>query len=262
MASTSETGHAKNIANLDKLIDFVTQLGATFNPTNPQITVIGLNNLKTQSTTDFKNWSSAFTAYKTNTNERELVFAPLKKLNIAISDNLKSLSIPQQTIDDVTAIISKITGNGGKSAKQKNVPPLASANPTTVVGDGSVKKSISTSQQSFDNITANFEKLIQQLLAIPTYAPNEVNIQTASLQALLSSMQTANLNAITATNAVNQARNQRNLTLYGDNTGLYDIVKKTKLYIRQIYGITSPQYSQVTAIKFVKIVPKKAAKKK
>lgn len=33
MASTSETGHAKNVANLQDLISFVTGYGATYNPT-------------------------------------------------------------------------------------------------------------------------------------------------------------------------------------------------------------------------------------
>ena len=33
MASTSETGHAKNVANFEDLISFVTGYGATYNPT-------------------------------------------------------------------------------------------------------------------------------------------------------------------------------------------------------------------------------------
>jgi hypothetical protein len=32
MASTSETGHAKNVANFQDLISFVTSYGATYNP--------------------------------------------------------------------------------------------------------------------------------------------------------------------------------------------------------------------------------------
>lgn len=32
MASTSETGHAKNVANFQDLIAFVTGYGATYNP--------------------------------------------------------------------------------------------------------------------------------------------------------------------------------------------------------------------------------------
>jgi hypothetical protein len=32
MASTSEVGHAKNVANFQDLIEFVTGYGVTFNP--------------------------------------------------------------------------------------------------------------------------------------------------------------------------------------------------------------------------------------
>ncbi|TWI08035.1 hypothetical protein IP98_02924, partial [Flavobacterium cauense R2A-7] len=45
MASVSETGHAKNVANLQDLISFVTGYGTTYNPTKnalklPQLTAL------------------------------------------------------------------------------------------------------------------------------------------------------------------------------------------------------------------------------
>ncbi|PIX14288.1 MAG: hypothetical protein COZ74_03345, partial [Flavobacteriaceae bacterium CG_4_8_14_3_um_filter_31_8] len=45
MASTSETGHAKNVTNFQDLIEFVTGYGATYNPSKnslklPQLTAL------------------------------------------------------------------------------------------------------------------------------------------------------------------------------------------------------------------------------
>ena len=262
MASQSEVGHPKNLANIDKLIDLVTQFGAIYNPTNPQLTIAGLNTLKTQCTTDFNNHTANYTTWKSATNAREILFKPLDKLFTSIADNVKTLGVPQQTIDDVISIVAKLHGYSGKLTKAdagKMVDP--NQNPTPIE-DPNTPTTISTSQQSFDSIIANLDKLIQLLQTIASYAPNETNIQIANLQALLASLKTANLTAITATNAANLARNQRNLTFYANNTGMYDITKKVKLYIRQIFGSTSAQYHQATAIKFVKIVPKKKAKKK
>ena len=37
MASTIETGHAKNVANFDDLISFATGYGTAFNPSKPSI---------------------------------------------------------------------------------------------------------------------------------------------------------------------------------------------------------------------------------
>lgn len=54
MASTSETGHAKNVANLDDLISFVTGYGTTYNPSKSIIKLTTLqtlyNDLKAKNT--------------------------------------------------------------------------------------------------------------------------------------------------------------------------------------------------------------------
>ena len=262
MAQQSEVGHAKNLANIDKLIDLITQFGIAYNPTNPQIQLSGFNTLKTLCTTDYNNWIAALTTWKADTDIREIAFEPVDKISTAISDNVKTLGVPQQTINDTAAIVSKIHGSSGKLTKADAGKIMIDPNQNPIPIDPNIPTPISTSQQSYDSIIANFDKLIQQVQAIPSYAPNEVNIQIANLQTLLASLKTVNLNAITATNALNLARNQRNLSFYAPNTGLYDITKKAKSYIRQIYGSTSSQYHQATAIKFVKIVTKKKSKKK
>ena len=47
MASTSETGHAKNVANFQDLIEFVTGYGATYNPSKNSLKLAELITLKT-----------------------------------------------------------------------------------------------------------------------------------------------------------------------------------------------------------------------
>ena len=46
MASTSETGHAKNVANFQDLIEFVTGYGATYNPSKNSLKLPQLISLK------------------------------------------------------------------------------------------------------------------------------------------------------------------------------------------------------------------------
>jgi hypothetical protein len=45
MATTSETGHAKNVANFDELISFVTAYGTTYNPSKASIKLTALQAL-------------------------------------------------------------------------------------------------------------------------------------------------------------------------------------------------------------------------
>ena len=46
MRSNSETGHAKNVANFQDLIEFVTGYGATYNPSKSTLQLPQLNALK------------------------------------------------------------------------------------------------------------------------------------------------------------------------------------------------------------------------
>lgn len=49
MKSTSETGHAKNVANFQQLIEFVTAYGSTYNPSKKSLQLPQLITLKTGS---------------------------------------------------------------------------------------------------------------------------------------------------------------------------------------------------------------------
>ena len=45
MPSTSETGHAKNVANFEDLISFCNGYGAAYNPSKAALTITELNKL-------------------------------------------------------------------------------------------------------------------------------------------------------------------------------------------------------------------------
>jgi hypothetical protein len=47
MPSTSETGHAKNVANFETLVSFCTGYGATYNPSRDALKVANLQTLLT-----------------------------------------------------------------------------------------------------------------------------------------------------------------------------------------------------------------------
>ena len=55
MASTSETGHAKNIANFQDLISFCEGYGSTYNPTKEGLKIPQLQALHTP-----QNWERSF----------------------------------------------------------------------------------------------------------------------------------------------------------------------------------------------------------
>lgn len=62
---------------------------------------------------------------------------------------------------------------------------------------------------------------------------------------------------MSATQAVDQTEAQlnaklieRDQILYADGTGLYSISQNVKKYVKSLYGATSTEYANVSAIKF------------
>jgi len=90
------------------------------------------------------------------------------------------------------------------------------------------------------------------IISEPTYAPNEVDLQVVSLTNFHNNLKTTNTAVINATTAISNARIARNNILYADKTGLYDIAQEVKKYVKSVFGATSPQYKQVSKIKFTK----------
>jgi hypothetical protein len=80
MASRTETGHAKNVANFDELIGFCTGYGATYNPSKASIKLATLGTLLTAAQASQASQKTAKTAFDNATNAREISFKPLKKL--------------------------------------------------------------------------------------------------------------------------------------------------------------------------------------
>ena len=242
MASTSETGHAQNVAKLEELIGYCTGYGAAYNPSKASIKLTALNTLLANAQASLTTLKAAKTAFDNGTNAREIVFKPLKKLVTRAVNSLASTDAAKQTVDDAIAINLTIQGRraGGKpeAKKAKEGEP------------GKQGKSASVSQQSFDSQVENFAKLIQTLTAEVLYKPNEPELQVASLNTLLTSMKDKNKTADAVITNLSNARIARDKILYASNTGIYDIADAVKKYVLSVYSAGSPQHKQVSKIKF------------
>lgn len=239
MASTSETGHAKNVANLEELISFCTAYGTTYNPSKNNIKLTALNTLFTSAKNTLQSVKSSKVSFDNGTNTREIAFEPLRKLATRIINALEATDAKQQTIDDARTINRKIQGT--RSGSKKPVPATESTPAST---------QISVSQQSYDNLIDSFAKLIQLVTAEPLYTPNESDLKVTALNTLLTTLKTANTAVINTTTSYSNSRISRDTTLYGSDTGLVDTALEVKKYIKSVYGSTSPQYKQVSKLQF------------
>ena len=243
MASTSETGHAKNVANFEILISFCTGHGASYNPSKAAIQLPALNTLFTGAKASLNAINTVLPQNANAVNAREIVFAPLNKLITRVFSAVDASDVPKQVVGDVKPITRKLQGT--RAGAKLSIVVDDAATP----GDAS-PKSISASQMSFDNRIENMGKLVQLLSAQPGYAPNETDLQVASLTTLLADMRTKNTDAINALTPVSNSRIARNNILYTEDTGLVDIAGDVKKYVKSVFGASSPQYKQVSGLKF------------
>ena len=241
MSSTSEVGHAKNVANFQDLITYCTAYGTAYNPSKPALQLTSLNTLLTSAQTELANVTTAKNTFDTITGDRQLAFEPLKSLATKVFNYLSVTDATDQTIADAKTINNKIQGRRSGTVSE-TAPTEGGTSPNTV----------SVSRQSYDMLIENFSALIDLVSSVPSYTPNETELTTASLTTFHGNLQTANTNVINAEVAYSNARISRNTVLYSDDTGLIDIASDVKKYVKAIFGATSPQYKQVSGIKFKK----------
>jgi hypothetical protein len=246
MPNNSESGHAVNVANFNDLISFVTGYGSAYNPSNSSIMLPALQNLSAQAGATLAGINAAMPAYNAAVAAREVLFSPLSKLVTRVMNFLKASGVSPQVYDQVNTVARKVKG-ARASAIIKPETPEEGAEPVPTA------KQVSASQMGYDSRAANFEKMVQLLAGIAEYNPNEEDLKVSTLSVLMDGLKAKNNAVITAEVPLSNARIARNEVLYTETTGLCDIALTVKNYVKAIFGTTSPQYKQISKIKFTKI---------
>ena len=240
MASTSETGLAKNVANLQDLISFVTGYGATYNPTKNALKLPQLTALVTASQASLADVVTKNTIYNNKVNERVVAFKDLKSLSTRLINALQTTDATSEKVADAKAFNKKMQGVRAKAIETPTDPNAPAPN------------TISTSQQSYDQQIQHLAGIISVLQTEPSYAPIETDLQITTLTAKQAELTAKNNAVSTAYINASNSRIARDTTIYGTDTGLFDIASEVKKYIKSVFGATSPQFAQVKGIEFTK----------
>lgn len=240
MASTSETGHAKNVANFQDLIAFVTGYGATYNPSKNALKLPQLTALQTTSQTKLAEVVAKNTSYNNAVNDRLTAFSTLKSLSTRLVNAVETTDASPEKIKDAKGFNRKMQGKKASSFDTQADPNTPA--PTT----------ISTSQQSYDQQIQHFAGLISVLQSEPSYSPNEIDLKIATLTAKQADLSAKNNAVATSYAAVSNTRIARDKTLYDVNIGLVDTATEVKKYIKSLFGASSPEFAQVKGIEFKK----------
>jgi hypothetical protein len=238
MASTSETGHAKNIANYNLLIQTNNGFGTDYNPSasNPRIQLPNMLVQYTDCNTLQQNVNTQNGIFKPLLNHRRTEFNSLNALVRRVRSSAKSCGAPATFFANVDSVVKKILGDR-----------VSKPEPTATDPAGT-----SASQQSFDSKADNFDKLIEILRNQALYGPNEPELTVMGLEGKQTIIEAANSAVKTGTAPYNTAIINRNNALYTNETGLVDVAQQSKDYVRSKFGYSSPQFKLVSKIKFRK----------
>ena len=245
MTNTSETGHAKNVTNLESLITSIIALETSYNPSRDSIKLPALQALLTASKESLNAVNIAQATYSNAVAARKVAFEPFGKLITRVMNSLKASGTSTQVVQSARTIVRKLQGRRA-SAK------ITEEEKKALEAEGKEVNQISASQMSFDNRIENFDRLIMLLSSIPLYNPNEEELKVETLKALHNQLKEKNSEVILPIVQLSNSRMTRNKILYNENTGLVDVALDSKTYIKSIFGATSPQYKQISKLRFIR----------
>lgn len=237
MSKQYETGNAKNVANLQKLIEQVTVYTA-YNPPVDNLKIANLNTLYTNSLNAVTEVEEKRNANKNAIHTRQQAYLNLKSTSTRIINQLEILGLSEGVLAQAKSLNNLIQGS---KKKKKEVDTET----------GEEKKTASTSRQSYTQLADNFSKILQLLATIPTYNPNLEELKLVNLTAYHTTLVESTKNVDITEAELNTKLIERNNILYKNGTGLYTIAQNVKKYVKSIYGATSPEYSNISKIKFI-----------
>jgi len=243
MAQQYETGHAKNVANLQKLIEQISTY-SDYNPSIDNLKIPAVTTLYDNALASLNNVIEKRNANKTAIHKRQELYEDLKPKVTRIINHLDILNLTDGTFNQAKSLNRLIQGS-------KKVTKTIEINEDDFNEEETENKETkSTSRQSYTETAENLNKLLQLVETIDTYNPNIEDLKLANLK-------TYQTNLVKATQEVNKTEAElktelinRNNVLYNEDNGLYEIAQNSKKYVKSVYGASSPEYKNVSSIRF------------
>jgi hypothetical protein len=243
MALQYETGHAKNVANLQKLIEQITTY-SDYNPSIDNLKIPTVTTLYDNSLSSLNNVINKRNANKNAIHLRQELNEGLKSKVTRIINQLDVLNLTDGIFDQAKSLNRLIQGS------RKTTKVIETNEDDFNEEENENKETKSISRQSFTETAENLNKLLQLIETVDTYNPNIEDLKLVNLK-------TYQTELVKATKEVNKTEAElntefinRNKLLYNEENGLYEIAQNVKKYVKSVYGAKSPEYSNVSKIRF------------
>ena len=239
-----ESGHNKNVANLQTAAIILTNLGGEYDPPQALIKLPALQTLLTDSQTMLGEVDLAQGAKSVAVDDVQAEFDGLPKYAVNIKRQAQvELNDPQFT-DNLQTVVNNFSPAGRKTG----VPD----DPSTADIDES-RTSQSQSQRSRDNQIAYLADVSALLNTKPEYQAKGTPYDVAAIKEKIASLTAKNNAANAAVAALGTKLDARNAVLYDAETGIIPRIKLIKTYLTLKFGKDSAAYQQINALEFRKV---------
>ncbi len=235
----AETGHAKNVSNLELMIAFCTGYGADYAPTNAMIELAALTIALTSAQASLDDVQGKLAPWKNKVADRENIYKGVRPITTQLLAAFDACGADSNKVDNLRTYHRQVHG-----ARAKALPPN---DPDTPENEA---KGNSVAHTSYVQIAEAFSQMIKILADEPLYNPNEAHLTVATNQALLAAMEDANAKVVKKAVPLSNSRIARNGLLYEGDGNLLDRAALVKKYVKSVYGATSPQFAQVSGLEF------------
>src|SRR5450759_5184180 len=110
MKRFSETGHAKNLANFNELMSFVSAYDTDYKPAKASIGLAELQTLSNEARNALSDLNVQYSVYRNAAIARDLAFKPFSNLITRVMNALRACDTPVQADESVRMLIRKIRG--------------------------------------------------------------------------------------------------------------------------------------------------------
>jgi hypothetical protein len=229
-----KTGNVNHVAAFEKLVGICNDLGARYNPSKAALTTPALATLLEQAQQSLEAVNAARISYVLAINSRQDLFAGVSPLAARI---VRALASSESSIGNIKAarmLKRRLT----PQPTVKGFVKVESSEGSTTLTPGII------SRLDYNSRAETFRNLVMLVKDMPSYAPNESDLQVSALLAMADRLRNASLVVTATSNALAAARIQRNVVLKGKE-GMFEIGNAVKEYIRSVFGVRSEPAREV-----------------
>ncbi|RZK11448.1 MAG: hypothetical protein EOO46_06695 [Flavobacterium sp.] len=237
----TETGHYKNIASGNSLIEMIETFKGDYKPSKESITLLKLREYYTKGKDHITAVQQAKNNWSTIVDDRQNGFKDVKKFATRIIGILSGTNMDKKAIETAKSINTKIQGVRLVTPREKDLEKQESEPEA---------KTHSVSRQSYDSLYENFSDLVQLLEISEGYDPIVAEFKITNLKDYAKRLLEHTNNMDKAEAGISDVREKRNKFMYTPETGYVDIMLDTKDFIKGLFGARSEKFKNINKIKF------------